>query len=913
MLNNIIKSKKISNNKNDIDKEKSSKNSVFSLSDKILNNIQENDSIKSINKENELLDDEIFQFHLNYKPKEIYNKQEDNFFIDTENKDFIDTSELENKKNNFVNYKNDSNDNRSLQNFNKVYDSFSEEEVDITLLNRPKYILSPESEIKVYIDIISYMLVLYCMLISPYKMAFEDDFVDETGFFFIFDFFIDVFFILDLILNFFIAFRDNKEEIKFNIKLIFFNYIKTWFLMDLISCIPFTIINYFAFNVGNDMNFYTTNNNISSITKLQKFAKIARFFKVFKWTRIIRVLKITKSNNNANMFMKLEEVSNSVNRFLKFLFFFVILAHISACIWCFLGKFLISLGETKNWIFNQSMQDFENREIYVASIYFIITTIFSIGYGDIKAIHYYEKLYINVIMLVGCFVYSFAITSLSNILSKMDKKTEIFNKKDALLNELKIEFKIKDKLYNKIKKSLSFDLLNWNKDRFILLDSLPTMLRNQLYMRMYQNKINHLLFFTKKSNDFVTFTVTLLKSASFSKNDYIITLGEIIDEMYMTINGTVGIQLGPIHHKYEICEIPKELHFGDILMYTNQQSKLSYKVKSINSQHFVLTKLNFAQIKLNFKNDTSKNLEISYDFFKKIEKIRVVAIKYFESQGDFTNFKTYLKKLLIKQQETDSIDLVELSNAKSLKINEMSGNKKKNKNTYSSGYSSGSDIFTINSNKTENGEKLNSEKSIKSSITNKNKNEILSKNVDCNNINMNILNNYNYTISEEKDYSVKSLNSNKNSKKSNTNFISSKIDSEINLDSKRSFISKSKILENFCKKKFSSDNISLDFLQNTVFTKKVFYANSLKSNINKIFREDYADINKYLSHNRRFKTEIISNKKIYSNIFSKPKKSHYKISAMNDVTNSNTPVFRQNNKNIHTYKLNDFLCKHYNC
>lgn len=589
-------------------------------------------------------------------------------------------------------------DDRSIKNFNNVYDSFSEEEIDESLIKKPIYILSPNSQIKVLIDIICCFLIIYSIILSPYQMAFDDDNYIQYNFFFYFDSFIDCFFILDLILNFFTAYSDSKEDTVYNIKKIAINYMKSWFFLDLISCIPFTIINTIIQNSGGsvisddlqylndityvDINSIDPNGNqkISNVVRLQKFAKIARLYRVLKWTRIFRILKMTKQTNQANPFKKLDDFSDSINRFLKFLIFFIILTHITACLWCFLAKFQIALGETQNWIHHYKLQDEKDYLIYISAIYFILTTIFSIGYGDITAVNLYERAYIVLIMMIGCFVYSFAITSLSNIFSKFDKKTEIFNKKEALLNDIKLEYKINSKLYDKIKKALKYELLHWNDDRLTLLDSLPTILRNQLYLKMYEKKITHLVFFTDKTHDFITLAVSLIKSAKFSKNDYIISLGELIDEMYITISGTIALQLGPQYQRYQICEIPKGYHFGDILMYTNQQSQLNYRVKSNFSHHFVIPKVNFAQLKLNFHNPICKNLEYSYSFFTRIEKIRVLAIKYFKKHGGFTGFRFFLKKIINQydeESEEENLNIVKHSKSQ----------KKINNNSYQTIYS----------------------------------------------------------------------------------------------------------------------------------------------------------------------------------------------------------------------------------
>ena len=45
-------------------------------------------------------------------------------------------------------------------------------------------------------------------------------------------------YILDFFINFLIAYEDNDKKIETRIRFIAINYIKTWFFMDLLSCIP---------------------------------------------------------------------------------------------------------------------------------------------------------------------------------------------------------------------------------------------------------------------------------------------------------------------------------------------------------------------------------------------------------------------------------------------------------------------------------------------------------------------------------------------------------------------------------------------------------------------------------------------------------------------------------------------------
>jgi hypothetical protein len=63
----------------------------------------------------------------------------------------------------------------------------------------------------------------------------------------------------------------------------------------------------------------------------------------------------------------------------------------------------------------------ENYELYITSLYFIVTTIMTVGYGDIHAVNISEKLLSILLMLIGVVSVSFATGAISSIISDQDK------------------------------------------------------------------------------------------------------------------------------------------------------------------------------------------------------------------------------------------------------------------------------------------------------------------------------------------------------------------------------------------------------------------------------------------------------------------------------------------------------------
>jgi hypothetical protein len=79
----------------------------------------------------------------------------------------------------------------------------------------------------------------------------------------------------------------------------------------------------------------------------------------------------------------------------------------------FIGKF--DDGKD-NWIYSKGITDMSEGELYMTSFYFTITTIVTVGYGDITAISVIEKIVAVLLMITGVIAFSFATGTLASII-----------------------------------------------------------------------------------------------------------------------------------------------------------------------------------------------------------------------------------------------------------------------------------------------------------------------------------------------------------------------------------------------------------------------------------------------------------------------------------------------------------------
>ena len=83
-------------------------------------------------------------------------------------------------------------------------------------------------------------------------------------------------------------------------------------------------------------------------------------------------------------------------------------SHIICCLWIMVGKFE---NNEDSWLPADS--DIAPSDLYLTSFYFTITTITTVGYGDISAATFAERIVAVFIMFVGVIVFSYASGSLT--------------------------------------------------------------------------------------------------------------------------------------------------------------------------------------------------------------------------------------------------------------------------------------------------------------------------------------------------------------------------------------------------------------------------------------------------------------------------------------------------------------------
>ncbi len=131
----------------------------------------------------------------------------------------------------------------------------------------PPHIILHYCTFKTTWDWVILILTFYTAILVPYNVSFKTK--QNNLVWLVLDSVVDVIFLVDIVLNFHTTFVGPGGEVVSDPKLIRMNYLKTWFVIDLLSCLPYDIINAFE-NVNGvstmwKRDIYLSNINVAYI------------------------------------------------------------------------------------------------------------------------------------------------------------------------------------------------------------------------------------------------------------------------------------------------------------------------------------------------------------------------------------------------------------------------------------------------------------------------------------------------------------------------------------------------------------------------------------------------------------------------------------------------------------------------
>lgn len=428
------------------------------------------------------------------------------------------------------------------------------------------------------------------------------------------------------------------------------------FYIDFLLCFPFNSLSY--------MYIYTFTYQYADTTSMTKsllslnlldplditysfnyLIRLLCLMYILDWIKLAYIYEgknkyLSKLLKGENGFSLIIEKFKTYAYIISFLF---ILIHILSCLFIYIGIYSEIILHT-NWIIydKQYITDKSYIDLYLSSLYYIFLTLLTIGYGDITPISIYEHIFSILLMLVGCFLYSYLLILGTIVFGEKDIKSKIISERQLILTNLSREYDIKSDLFNKLNKYIvTKNYLNWNNSLSEFLDTLPNLIKNNISIKMFRQVIENIQFFNGKSDKFLLLTVPLLKGFTYDKQEIIWSIGEKIREMIFLVNGKISICLGQEYHDLVICDIHIGDNFGEISMFENKNN-YNLIVKTEQCKLFTLSKADFLLVRSEFYVEVEEILTNGEEFYKRIEEKTRIAIEYYDKEKSFKGFSNFL-------------------------------------------------------------------------------------------------------------------------------------------------------------------------------------------------------------------------------------------------------------------------------
>ena len=276
-------------------------------------------------------------------------------------------------------------------------------------------------------------------------------------------------------------------------------YIRSWFALDLVAVLPIGILLPF---------FSVPEGSILPMLQLNILVKLLRTRKTL-W-------RIGGANANP-----------AIIRLCLLVFWILLAAHLISCGWMFITG---------------NPQNVDGGSRYVRAFYWTITTLTTIGYGDIVPKGRGQTLFVIVIELLGAGMYGLIIGNIASLVANIDvAKTQYRERLDKINTFLRYRG-IPQDLQRRI--NGYYDYL-WETrrgyDESSVLADLPVPLKVSVSLFLNKEIIENVPIFKGASADLVTELILNLKPVVYTPGDYIMKAGEVGFDMFFISKGAVDV------------------------------------------------------------------------------------------------------------------------------------------------------------------------------------------------------------------------------------------------------------------------------------------------------------------------------------------------------------------------------------
>ncbi|XP_068516683.1 potassium voltage-gated channel subfamily H member 4 isoform X2 [Anas acuta] len=398
-------------------------------------------------------------------------------------------------------------------------------EYKVASVQKARFILLHCSVFKALWDWLILLATFYVAVTVPYNVCFTgtEDSPSAARSTIVSDIAVEMLFILDIALNFRTTYVSHSGQVVYEPHSICIHYVATWFFVDLIAALPFDLL--YVFNV-----------TVTSLVHL------------LKTVRLLRLLRLLQ---------KLERYSQYSAMVLTLLTsMFALLAHWMACVWYVIGRTEMESNDPLTWdigwlhelgkrleapYINSSVGGPSIRSAYIASLYFTLSSLTSVGFGNVCANTDAEKIFSICTMLIGALMHAVVFGNVTAIIQRMYSRRSLYHTRMKDLKDFIRVHRLPQQLKQRM---LEYFQTTWSVNNGIdaneLLHDFPDELRADVAMHLNKDILQLPVFQTAGRGCLRSLSLHI-KTSFCAPGEYLLRQGDALQANYFVCSGSLEV------------------------------------------------------------------------------------------------------------------------------------------------------------------------------------------------------------------------------------------------------------------------------------------------------------------------------------------------------------------------------------